>query len=117
MAWTKNLGQKQLPWIFIHTDTVTEFKGRGEVEHKCTVSIINHLTYQNNRVNVFMLNSFGVSWKDTKMKYEDNRALLSSINLSANHPVCYVQPKTWYILPFQLWCQFLTKLKTLCLLL
>lgn len=37
MSWIKNLVQKQLPWIFIHTDTVTDFKGggggRAEVYH------------------------------------------------------------------------------------
>lgn len=95
MAWTNNLVQKQLPWIFIHTDTVTDFKGVwGGVKHKCTISIINHLAYQNSGVTMYVLNSSGVSWNDTKMKYKDRKALLSSINLSANHPVCYMQPET-----------------------
>lgn len=38
MAWTNNLVQKQWPWVFIHTDTVTDFKGAcgggAQVHHK-----------------------------------------------------------------------------------
>lgn len=60
---------------------------QGEAEHKCMTSKINPLAYQNGRVNVYVLTNFGVSWNDTKMKYEDRRALLSSINLSADHAV------------------------------
>jgi len=62
--------QKKLPWIFLCTDTVIDFKLVGE--HKCTISIIKHLTYQNIKVHV--LNSFDVSWNDTKIKYEDKGA-------------------------------------------
>lgn len=62
--------------------------------HKRTISIINHLAYQNSRVNAYVLNSFVVSWNDAKMKYEDRGALLSSINVSTNHPMCYMQPDT-----------------------
>lgn len=29
MAWTNNLVQKPLPWILLHTDTVTQFKAGG----------------------------------------------------------------------------------------